>query len=178
MIGALGAAVAILIGSYAGAISGGERGSFVMNFPAEGAEAGGPSVRALTGTIVVALDRAGIVKRYLQPGVVEVASHVVRNVGDAPRRIRFEVEGFSEDMEWHSRDRAWNPDTHEIERYIAPGESVDFGLLVTLPDPIPAIAVPMKGTIIIVDAESGERLSELPVRFEQAGAPSGGECCE
>lgn len=178
MYGVVAASLVVALGAYAGAVSGGERGSFVMNFPAEGADAGGPSPRALTGSVVVSLDDQGFIKRYLQPNVIEVASHVVRNVGDTPRRIRFEVEGFTDEIEWHSRDRAWNPETHEIERDIAPDESVDFGLLMTVPDPLPSKSGALDGTIVITDAETGDRLSELPVTFLSTGIGSGGDCCE
>lgn len=175
--GIIGASMVIALGGYAGAISGGERGGFVMNFPAEGLEVGGPSPRALTGSIEIPLESAGFIKRTLQPGVVEVASHVVSNVGDTPRRIRFEAAGFKDSIEWHSRDRAWNPETGEIEREIEPGESVDFGFLVHLPDPLPAVNVPVKGTVRIYDATTGEKLSELPVRFTREGFVRG-SCCE
>lgn len=171
-------AIVFSLGAYNKSISAGERGGFVMNFPATGSAAGGPSPRALTGVVVIPLDRGGIIKRAFQPDVIEVTSHVVSNVGDVPRRIRFESEGFTPDTEWHSRDRSWNPATKEIGRELAPGDSVDVGLLVHLPDPLPARSVPVSGTIYIVDAANGERLSELPVRFEQAGFPQvGGDCC-
>jgi len=175
--GISGAAIVFALGAYGGAISAGERGSFVMNFPATGEAVGGPSPRALTGVVVVPLDDAGVIKRTLQPGVIEVASHVVTNVGDEPRRIRFEVEGLQGHLEWHSRDIAWNSVTHEIEREIPPGDSVDFGVTVTMPEPLPAGPVPLSGTILIVDAERGETLSELPVRFERDAASPGGDCC-
>jgi hypothetical protein len=173
-----GMSLVFALGAYNKSISAGERGSFVMNYPATGTAAGGPSPRALTGTVVVPLDNRGFIKRTVQPGVIEVASHVVSNVGDAPRRIRFETAGFPVGTEAHSRDRAWNPETGEIERDLAPGAVVDFGLLVKLPSPLPARSVPVSGTIFIVDARDGKRLSELPVRFEQAGFPTtGGDCC-
>jgi hypothetical protein len=174
----VGLAVVFALGAYNKSIASGERGSFVMNYPATGKASGGPSPRALTGVVVIPLDRRGAIKRAVQPSTIEVASHVVSNVGDVPRRIRFEAEGFPADTEWHSRDRAWNPATHEIERDLAPGDAVDFGLLVKLPNPLPARSVPMSGTIYVVDAKSGERISELPVRFEQAGFPvAAGDCC-
>jgi len=174
----VGMAVVFALGAYSKSISPGERGSFVMNYPAVGKAAGGPSPRALTGAVVVKLDQQGAIKRAIQPGVVEVASHVVSNVGDAPQRIRFETAGFPADTESHSRDRAWNPETQEIERDLAPGDAIDYGLLVKLPDPLPASSVPVSGTIYIVDARSGKRLSELPVRFEQSGfAQAAGDCC-
>jgi len=173
-----GMALVFALGAYNKSISAGERGSFVMNFPATGTACGGPSPRALTGEVVVPLDRRGTIKRAVQPRVIEVASHVVSNVGDVPRRIRFETVGFPPGTETHSRDRAWDPETQEIARDLAPGSSVDFGLLVTLPNPLPAVSVPASGTIYIVDARSGKRISELPVRFEQSGFPqAGGDCC-
>jgi hypothetical protein len=173
-----GLAMVFALGAYNKDISAGERGSFVMNYPATGSAAGGPSPRALTGFVVIPLDSQGAVKRTLQPGVIEVASHVVSNVGDTPRRIRFETSGFPPDTETHSRDRAWNPTTHEIERDLAPGAAVDFGLLVKLPKPLPASSVPVSGTIYVVDARSGKRLSQLPVRVTQSGFPAvGGDCC-
>jgi len=38
--------------------------------------------------------------------------------------------------------------------------------------------VPVSGTIYIVDARSGEKLSTLPVVFQQSGFPAtAGDCC-
>ena len=174
----IGVALVFALGAYNKSIAAGERGCFVMNFPATGAASGGPSPRALTGAVVIPLGSRGAIKQALQPRVIEVASHMVSNVGDVPRRIRFETTGFPPDTEWHSRDRSWNPATHEIERDLAPGASVDFGLLVRLPDPLPARSVPVSGTIYIVDSRTGQRLSELPVRFEQSGFPTTvSDCC-
>ena len=149
-----------------------------MNYPATGKGAGGPSPRALNGMVVVTLDNRGCLKRMVQPHVIEVASHVVTNVGDQPRRVRFEVSGFPADTEMHSRDRAWNAQTREIERDLAPGAVVDFSMTVRLPDPLPEKSVPVSGTITIVDASTGRRLSALPVLFQQSGfAVAGGDCC-
>lgn len=179
-----GATFALALGAYGKSIGPAERGSFVMNYPATGADCGGPSAKALTGSISVPLGTGGLIKQTFQPNLIEVASHSVRNVGDAPRRIRFDIAGFETTqgvpagIEWHSRDRAWNPDTHEIERDILPGQAVDFGLVLDLPDPLPAIAVPLKGSILVRDAATGDVLSTIDVRFERAGYPSGGECCE
>ena len=174
----VGVSLVFALGAYNKATAAGERGAFVMNYPATGAKAGGPSPRALTGMIMVPLDSQGALKRALQPGVVEVASHVVSNVGDTPRRIRFVATGLPEGTEYHSRDRAWNPSTHEIERDLAPGSAVDFGILVPLPNPLPARSVVASGTIAIVDARTGERLSQLPVHFQRSGYPAeAGDCC-
>jgi hypothetical protein len=173
-----GMALVFALGAYNKSISGGERGSFVMNYPATGVACGGASPRELTGSIAVSLADQGIVKRATQPDVIEVSSHVVSNVGDTSRRIRFETTGFPAGTEAHSRDRAWNPATLEIERDLAPGAAVDFGLLVRVPNAEPPRSIPVSGTIYVVDAISGERLSHLPVWFVRSGvAPTGGDCC-
>ena len=171
-------AMVFALGAYSKSVGAGERGSFVMMYPATGKAAGGPSMRALTGEVVVPLDTRGIFKRLVQPGVIQIASHSVTNVGEVPRRIRFESQGFPADTEWECRDLSWNHETLEIERDLAPRESVGVDLLVRLPDPLPARSVPVSGTIYVVDVKSGERISALPVRFEQSGFPQdGGDCC-
>lgn len=87
----LGVAVASLVfalGAYGGSVAGGERGGFVMNFPATGEKVGGPSPRALTGRIGVSLDDAGVFKRLAQPNVIEISSHVVSGGRGAGRLSR------------------------------------------------------------------------------------------
>jgi len=174
----LGVSVMIALGGYSSSIAAGERVSFVMNFPASGTECGGPSMRNLTGHVSGSLDQAGVAKRYLQPNVVEVASHVIMNVGDTERLISFETSGFPQETEWHSRDLAWNEDTHSIDRPIPPGEAVDLSLRVTFPEPLPAKETLLSGSILVVDTDTGETLSELPVHIQGTGSGTGGSCCE
>lgn len=178
--GSAAAAVVFALGAWGGSVAAGERGAFTMNFPASGTEVGGPSPRELTGHIVVNVDEQGFVKRLVQPNVIEVASHVVRNVGDKPLKIRFAKEGFEgAEAEWHSRDKAFDPETGVIERLIVPGEAVDFGLLLTFPKPLPAGQVVSMGTIVVSDAQTGVKLSALPVTIaHDAAAVAGGSCCE
>lgn len=173
-------ALVFALGAYGKGIAAGERTGFVMNFPATGTECGGPSPREMSGMVVVDLDGAGFVKRFVQPRVIEVASHVVSNVSDEPYRIRFQVEDFPDDveLEYHSRDLAWNPDTHEIERDIAPGDSVDFGIIAHLPRELPGGLIPIDASVVIVNARSGDELSRLPLKFVREGASAGGSCCE
>jgi len=178
--GLAAAVLAFSLGAYGEAVASGERAGFVMNFPATGTECGGPSMRDLTGEIVIETDGAGLVKRILQPRTLELVSHVVRNVGDVPQRIRFEVQGLPADIELElgSRDLAWNPETHEIERDIAPGEAVDFDVLMHLPAQIPFSSMPLRGQVVIFDASSGQVLSTLPVSLVRTGAVGGGSCCD
>lgn len=173
-------ALVFALGAYGKSIAVGERTGFVMNFPAAGVECGGPSPREMSGMVVVDLDAAGVVKRIIQPRVIEVTSHVVTNVSDEPYRIRFSVEDFPDDveLEYHSRDKAWNPDTHEIERDIAPGESVDFGIIAHLPEELPGGLIPIDASVVVLNARNDQELSRLPLKFVRQGASAGGSCCE
>ncbi len=173
-----GAWVAIALGAYAGAVSAGERVSFVMNFPASGAESGGPSMRELTGHVSASLDKSGFAKRLIQPNVIEVASHVIMNTGETERLISLETSGFPVSTEWHSRANGFDPVTHAIERPVAPGEAVDLSLRVTFPRPLPPDEVLLQGSILVKDTETGETLSELPVHVYRTGTGTGGSCCE
>jgi len=175
----VGACLVFVLGAYNGKISGSERGSFTMNYPATGEQVGGPSPREMTGSISIGIDGAGIIKRTVEPSEIDIASHVVTNVGTRARTISFEASGFPATTEYHSRDSAWNPATRTIDRAIPPGQAVDFGLHVVFPDPLPNKAVLVDGSIVIRDATTGERLSELPVKVIRSGIPGvKGECCE
>ncbi len=179
MWGFAGASLIFALGAYGGSVAGSERGGFTMNFPATGTEVGGPSPRELTGFISVGIDGAGPIKQFVQPNVLEISSHVVQNVGDTPLTIVFDSEGFPAETEWHSRDRAWNAETREIERPIAPGEAVDVSLVVTFPEPLPDKPILLKGSVIVRDADSGDALSTLPVTVVRSGASAvAGDCCE
>jgi hypothetical protein len=171
-------AVVFALGSYNKAIAAGERGGFVMNFPAIGAQAGGPSFRDLSGQVVVVVDSAGVLKRRMAPGEVEFTSHVVRNVGTVPRRVRFSVTGIHYPYEIHSRERTFDARTGEIGRVIGPGGSVDFGVTIRLPEKLPPLAMPVDGRVVVSDAVTGAKLSELPIRVMRTGSFPAGSCCE
>lgn len=175
----VGASLVFGLGAYGGKVGGSERGSFTMNYPAQGTECGGPSPRELTGFVSFGIDGAGVIKRVLRPNVLEITSHVVTNVGTVPRAISFEASGFPRQTEYHSRDTSWNPRTRTIERMIQPGDAVDFGVVVTFPKPLPDKPVLVDGSIVIRDARTNQLLSELPVKVVRSGvAGVKAECCE
>jgi hypothetical protein len=177
--GVVGAFLVFGLGAYGGKVGGSERGSFTMNYPAQGTECGGPSPRELTGVVSIGVDGAGVLKRTLLPSELEITSHVITNVGTTARSISFEASGFPDNTEYHSRDTSWNPATRTIERLIPPGDSVDFGMLLSFPKPLPNKPVLVDGSVVIRDARTNERLSELPIRVVRSGvAGVKGECCE
>ena len=66
---------------------------------------------------------------------------------------------------WESTDKTWDEGTHEIGRELAPGDDVTVDWFVTFPRPMPDEDVLMKGTIVVYDAETDERLTAFPVTF-------------
>lgn len=175
--GVAGAAFVFALGAYGGSVSAGERGSFTMNYPATGKECGGPSPRELTGSVAVSLGEAGPLKQLLEPGEVEVASHVVTNVSKKPYRIRFALAGFPEGTEAHSRERSWSEKDLSIGRTLDPGEVVDFGLVVPIPATVKTGVDSIRGTVAILDASTDATLSSLPVVISSTGKAVGGDCC-
>jgi hypothetical protein len=157
-------AVAFGVGALRQSTSSAESIHFSINFPAEGKEAGGPGPMAKLGFVAADVGKTGFLKALVQPRVVNFSSHWVRNVGDRPIRVRLEMEGIRSPVRWDSLDKDWDEETRSISRPLAPGETVTVDWYITIPDPLPAGSpVVEKGRIVIYDADTGERLSVLPL---------------
>ena len=169
-------AAVFAVGYYRQSIQTGESVHFALNYPAEGADVGGLGAMGEDGYLAVDVTKVSPIKSLLQPHVFNLSSHWLRNVGDTPRRIRLELEGFEDyDVRWESTDKTWNEKTHEIERLLDPNEDVTVDWFVTLPRPLPTEDLIIDGTIVVIDAETDERLTEFPVQFvrDPAAAPGG-----
>jgi hypothetical protein len=173
--------VAFGIGAFRGTMSSAESVHFSINYPAKGKDAGGPGPTAKLGFVAVDVSKTGFLKALVQPRVVNLSSHWLRNVGDKPLRIRLAIEGIKSPVRWDSTEKTWDQENHAIMRPLAPGETVTVDWFITLPDPLPADAtVVEKGRIVVYDAESGAQLSALPlsiINSKGAGATAGGDCC-
>jgi hypothetical protein len=172
--------VAFGIGAFRGTMSGAESVHFSINYPAQGKDAGGPGPTARLGFVAVDVSKIGFLKAWIQPRVVNLSSHWLRNIGDKPLRIRLAMEGIKSPVRWDSTEKTWDEERHAIGRTLAPGETVTVDWFITLPDPLPVDAsVVEKGRIAVYDADSGALLSALPVSVVNtaAGAVVGGDCC-
>jgi hypothetical protein len=158
-------AIVFAAGFYRQTIQTGESVHFSLNYPATGMQTGGLGAMGDTGKLVVEVAKVSPIKKLLQPNVFNLSTHWLRNVGDTPRRIRIELEGFDCPVRWESTDKTWDEKTHEIGRVLAPGDDVTVDWFVTLPRPLPEDDVIIDGAIVVLDAETGERLTEFPVKF-------------
>ncbi len=174
-------ALVFAAGFYRQATQDGEGVGFALNFPATAKAAGGMGARGTEGYVLVNTAHTGLIKRMLQPDVVSLSSHFVKNVGTTPRRIRIAAEGFQYPVTLESHEKAWNERTHTIDRVIPPGASAGMAAYVDLPKPLPSKPLIDDGALVVYDADSGAKLTSLPVRIiglgGSASTGAGGDCC-
>ena len=172
--------VAFALGAWRGNMSDAESVHFAVNYPASGKDAGGPGAMGATGSVRVNVGNNGFLKSWAQPNVVNLSTHWLKNVSDRPMRIRVAAEGFKYPIRWDSLDVDWDEQTHSVSRALRPDESVTVDWFVTLPRPFPADVFTLdRGTFAVYDADSGQRLTALPISIVNSGfaAAQGGDCC-
>lgn len=177
---ALAMALAFALGAWRMTMADAESVHFAVNYPATGKDMGGPGAMGATGSVVVNVGNTGFIKSVVQPDVVNLSSHWVKNVGDTPRRIRVAAEGFKYPIRWDSLDRDWDDETHSVSRALDPDEAITVDWFVTLPRPLPADTYTLaQGTFAVYDADTGELLTALPITIVNSGfgAAKGGDCC-
>ena len=176
----LAVAAAFALGAWRGGMSDAESVHFAVNYPATGKDMGGPGAMGATGFVRVNVGNTGFLKKVAQPNVVNLSTHWLKNVSDQPLHIRVAAEGFKYPIRWDSLDVDWDEETHTITRALRPDESVTVDWFVTLPRPFPADTFTLdQGTFAVYDADSGERLTALPISIVNSDflAAQGGDCC-
>lgn len=175
---ALGLGLALIAGAWRSRMATAESVHFSFNVPSAASNAGpgglGPFGRE--GYIAVDLARTGLPKRLIQPSLLNLSSHWVRNVGKTPIRLRLEmVEGTrtaasAVRIEWESRERSFDPKTHMLGRPLAPGEEITVDWLLTIPPDANApvadatgAVIAWQGTLVARDADTAVELSRLPM---------------
>jgi hypothetical protein len=191
----LGFLFAIVFGRWAQSLfTKSELMHFSVNFPSEGraetmscCNVGGPWAREHDpewndypaggllaygdeGALVVDVGRQGFVKRTLQPNYISISSHWIRNVGTQPYRIRLEMDMCDLEMEWLTFERDWDQAAQASTRYIQPGDTFNMDWFFTIPGSERDRAVICEGEMRVLDAETGDLLTDLPVRIVNSGA--------
>jgi hypothetical protein len=191
----LGFLFAIVFGRWAQSLfTKSELMHFSVNFPSEGraetmscCNVGGPWAREHDpewndypaggllaygdeGALVVDVGRQGFVKRTLQPNYISISSHWIRNVGTQPYRIRLEMDMCDLEMEWLTFERDWDQAAQASTRYIQPGDTFNMDWFFTIPGSERDRVVICEGEMRVLDAETGDLLTDLPVRIVNSGA--------
>ncbi len=171
--------VALMLGQYRKALSASESVHFAVNFPAmTTARAGGLGAMGKDGPVVIDLARTGFIKNLIQPHRINISSHWISNKGDRPRRIRLELVGIDYPTEWQTTDKTFNPRTHEFGRLIAPKQSVSVDWDIEIPAAAAKRKAIASGGVAVIDAQTGERISLLPIRIvNKGGVGAASDCC-
>lgn len=167
---------------------------FSVNFPSEGraetmscCNVGGPWAREHgddwndypeggllaygdEGALVVDVGRQGWIKRTLQPNYISISSHWLRNVGTQPYRIRLEMDMCDLEMEWLTFERDWDQTAQASTRYIEPGDTFNMDWFFAIPREQRQRAVVCDGALRVLDADTGDLLTDLPVRIVNSTA--------
>lgn len=157
---ALGAAVAA--GYYRGSLRKAESVHFGLSFPAP--EGKGKKV-------VLYYNEQGLLKKLLQPGVVEIGSHRIKNAGSRSYVVRLELVNIPEGVEvtWETNQLAWDEATKTLRRPLKPGERFGMSWIFNIPEELRDKAVIYDGGLRVIDAETGEQLAFLPIKIVNRG---------
>lgn len=137
-----------------------EHGDDWNDYPAGGLLAYGDE-----GALVVDVGQQGLIKRTLQPGLISISSHWLRNVGTQPYRIRIEMEMCNLDMDWLTFEADWDQETQSSTRFIEPGDTFNMDWFFAIPREQRDQPVICDGELRIIDAETGSLLTDLPVKI-------------
>jgi hypothetical protein len=167
---------------------------FSVNFPSEGraetmscCDVGGPWAQSYgddwndypeggllaygeEGALVVDVGQQGWLKRTLQPNLISISSHWLRNVGTQPYRIRLEMEMCDLETEWLTFERDWDQATQTSTRYIEPGDTFNMDWFFKIPLEQFHQSMICDGELRIIDSESATLLTDLPVQIVNSAA--------
>ena len=142
-----------------------EHGDDWNDYPAGGLLAYGDE-----GALVVDVGQQGLIKRTLQPGLISISSHWLRNVGTQPYRIRLEMDMCELDMEWLTFEANWDQETQASTRLIEPGDTFSMDWFFHIPAEQRNQEIVCAGELRIIDADTGNLLTDLPVKIVNSQA--------
>ena len=140
----------------------------------EGYPAGGVLVWGTEGCIVLDVGKEGTLKRIFQPGLINLSTHWLRNVGVKPYQIQLEMDLCGFETEWETHEASWDLVTKMSTGMIEPGEVFNMDWYFHIPPEDFNQPVVCKGGLEVFDAETGESLTKLPITIINSRAQEGG----
>lgn len=127
-----------------------------------------------TRPMVINVNERGILKRLFNPQIEGLSTHWLVNVDDKPHRIGMELTETEVPIRWEvAAGIPWDPDSKTFEEAVGPGESVaDLGVdwYWLFPEETRARDVWYEGRLVVFDADTGEELTIIPIKFQIGGA--------
>lgn len=137
----------------------------------QGYPPGGILVWGREGAVEIDLGEQGVLKRLLQPDLIAMGSHWIRNVGKTPRRIKMKLDMCGMDVKWETFEKDWDRNEKASTREIPPGKTFNMDWHVHV-DPEARERYEMcNGSLELRDADTGEVLTTLPIRLINSRAP-------
>ncbi len=115
------------------------------------------------------VNRRGILKRLFNPGIEGVSTHWLINTGSVPYRIGMKLTNVHVPVRWEvGAGIPWDPESRTFTEVVGPGKSVpDLGVdwLFEFSKEKRSENVWYDGELVIFDADTGEDLTVIPLRF-------------
>ncbi|MDD4859678.1 MAG: hypothetical protein PHR56_05680 [Dehalococcoidales bacterium] len=124
--------------------------------------------------ITINVDQRGILKRIFNPAVEGLSTHWLDNIDSKPHRIGMKFTNVTFEVEWDVNAAIpWDDAKHEFEVAVGPGERIrDLGVdwLFFFPPEVRAKDVWYDGSLVVYDADTGETLTTIPIKFQKSTA--------
>ncbi|MEN8613955.1 hypothetical protein ABFB09_01540 [Dehalogenimonas sp. THU2] len=120
--------------------------------------------------VTVYVNERGILKRWLNGSIEGLSTHWLINLDDKPHRIGLKFTSDSVEIDWDVHAGIpWDPATQTFLEPVAPGEQVpELGVdwFFHFPKEIQAQDIWYQGSLEVFDADTGETLTTIPIKFE------------
>jgi hypothetical protein len=139
----------------------------------------GPTVEM--APVTIDLDKRGLVKEMINPGIEGISTHWITNTGKKPVRIRMDFLDLTIPVRWEvSANLPYDPATRTFLEPLNPGQSIqNLGIDWIFEIPRDQLYEPViyQGGLVFEDAETGEVLTYLPVIIGRGVGEGGDAAC-
>ena len=156
-----------------------ELSHFFVPFPA-GRVVKPTTVKQLDGSgifvrpMVINVDKRGILKKLLNPGVEGLSTHWLDNIDTKPHRIGMKFTNINVEVKWDIHAGIpWNEECRTFDVAIGAGKRVpELGVdwYFYFPPEVRAKDVWYDGSLIVYDADTDETLTTIPIKFQKSTA--------
>jgi len=133
--------------------------------------------------LVIDLDQRGILKKILNPNTEAISTHWIYNIGKKPIRIKLELIEANYPIRWEVK-AAWpyDPETRTFTKPLPPGMGIpklSIDWIFEIPNYYMDEKVIYDGGLLVIDADTNELLTFIPIKLIRGGISQGGgaSCC-
>ncbi|MEM3882404.1 MAG: hypothetical protein QXO23_03375 [Candidatus Methanomethyliaceae archaeon] len=165
--------ITIYSGVYANSLSKAEIVHFWVAVPAGNVtepitlRGAGPPINM--APIIIDLDARGLPKNLLNPNIEAISTHWIYNLDKRPHKLGLDLLNVTFPVEWEVRaDWPYDPATHTFTKPLPPGQripSLSIDWIFKIPAYYMDEQVIYDGGLLVFDADSGQPLTFIPIKF-------------